>query len=135
MRCNMHCCCWTAVLCLFACTGWGALLTQHLTTGNRHSHSEQRRRPSTPTLQSNCELSCTQPLPDNKLAFPPYSIHNLHNRLPLGSKTLPMTAQHVDGQLQYNTHNLYGLSETAATHWALGQVTGKRPFILSRCVA
>lgn len=118
---------------MFACTGLQALLTQHLAT--RHSHSEQRQRPSTPTLQTNCELSCTQPSPGNKLAFPPYSIHNLHNRLPLGSKTLPMTAQHVDGQLQYNTHNLYGLSEAAATHWALEQVTRKRPFILSRFVA
>lgn len=85
-----------------------------------------------PALQTNCELSCTPPNPDNKLAFPPYAINNLHNKVPLGSKTLPMTAQHVDGQLQYNTHNLYGLSEAAATRAALKQITGKRPFLLSR---
>jgi alpha-glucosidase (family GH31 glycosyl hydrolase) len=45
-----------------------------------------------------------------------------------------MSAKHVDGQLQYNTHNLYGLSEAAATQWALQEITGKRPFILTRWV-
>lgn len=84
-------------------------------------------------MQNDCELVCRQPSPDNKLAFPPYAINNLHNKVALGSKTLPMTAQHADGQLQYNTHNLYGLSEAAATRWALKNITGRRPFILSRC--
>lgn len=83
-------------------------------------------------MQNDCELNCRPPSADNKLAFPPYSINNLQNRVSLGSKTLPMTAQHVDGELQYNTHNLYGLSEAAATRWALQQITGQRPFILSR---
>jgi hypothetical protein len=86
-------------------------------------------------VPTNCETQCKQPSPGSKVAYPPYAIHNLgHTKAALGSKAMPMSARHVDGQLQYNTHNLYGLSEAAATRWALQQITGKRPFILTRWV-
>jgi alpha-glucosidase (family GH31 glycosyl hydrolase) len=49
--------------------------------------------------------------------------------------TIGMTARHADGTLEYDAHNLYGLSEAAATAPAVADVTGKRPFILSRWAA
>lgn len=62
---------------------------------------------------------------------PPYRVNNAHGQL-LGHNTIGTTAAHADGSLEYNTHNLYGLSEAVATHAALQKVTGKRPFILTR---
>eukprot|EP00736_Rhodelphis_marinus_P000283 Rmarinus@m.21614 len=52
--------------------------------------------------------------------------------------TLSMTARHYgnDGygkhSLEYNYHNLYGTNEANATASALRQVTGERPFVLTR---
>lgn len=65
---------------------------------------------------------------------PPYSISNGDWLAPLGFHSIPVTALHSDGTAEYDAHNLYGLSEAAATHAALRRITGKRPFILSRCV-
>jgi hypothetical protein len=36
------------------------------------------------------------------------------------------------GGLHYDLHNLYGLTETIATNFAVKQIRGKRPFIISR---
>ncbi len=65
---------------------------------------------------------------------PPYSISNNNVRLPLSFRTLPVTGRHYDGSLQYNTHNLYGLSQAAATARALLTLHNgtKRPFVLTR---
>eukprot|EP00775_Hariotina_reticulata_P012669 gene12669-12796_t len=81
---------------------------------------------------ANCDLICTAPARDDKLSHPTYAINNLQQRTPLGSKTLPVTAKHPDGQLEYDAHNLYGLAEAAATFDALKQINGRRPFVLSR---
>eukprot|EP00775_Hariotina_reticulata_P010719 gene10719-10875_t len=49
----------------------------------------------------------------------------------LGTKTLPASALGVEGSRHYDTHNLYGLSQAAATHAALVSVMKQRPFLLS----
>ena len=53
---------------------------------------------------------------------PPYAIANNNVRLPLSFRTLPTTARHHDGTLQYDAHNLYGLSQAAVTARALRRV-------------
>ena len=53
---------------------------------------------------------------------PPYSIANNNVRLPLSFRAIPVTARHHDGALQYDTHNLYGLSHAAATYRALDTI-------------
>ena len=62
---------------------------------------------------------------------PPYRINNAHGQL-LGHNTIGTTTTHADGSLEYDAHNLYGLSEAVATHAALEKIIGKRPFILTR---
>lgn len=63
---------------------------------------------------------------------PPYEISHGNQRLPLGVNTIGVTVQHVDSSFQYDTHNIYGLSEAAVTASAIADITGKRPFLLSR---
>ncbi len=68
------------------------------------------------------------------LRNPPYKIHNGGDaRNPLGTKTMPVTASNLDGTLQYDTHNVYGLAEAKATQAALMAIKQTRPFILTRC--
>ncbi|KAL0046727.1 hypothetical protein WJX82_008470 [Trebouxia sp. C0006] len=85
-----------------------------------------------------CQLTCDTPEDLAKLTpqqqlyrDPPYRINNANGQL-LGHNTIGTTATHADGSLEYNAHNLYGLSEAVATHSALEKITGKRPFILTR---
>lgn len=87
---------------------------------------------------NDCQLICDTEADVAKLTpqqqlyrEPPYRINNAHGQL-LGHNTIGTTATHADGSLQYNAHNLYGLSEAVATHAALERITGKRPFILTR---
>ncbi|XP_057662919.1 lysosomal alpha-glucosidase-like [Diorhabda carinulata] len=46
-------------------------------------------------------------------------------------KTLCMAAKHYAG-LHYNVHNLYGLTEAIVTSFALAEIRGKRPMVISR---
>lgn len=62
---------------------------------------------------------------------PPYRIGNGFGAL--GTRTVSMGATHHDGALQWDTHNLYGLSEGIATASAVAAITRQRPFVLSRC--
>lgn len=77
-----------------------------------------------------CCLSCKTVDTSNKYDFPPYVPHV--SKGSLGTKTVPMSVTHENGLKEYNTHNLFGLMESVATHKALSNIIGKRPFVLSR---
>ena len=63
---------------------------------------------------------------------PPYKINNGNQQLNVSFKTLPVSAAHYDGSLEYNMHNLYSIYETIATADALQTLRGRRQFILTR---
>ena len=48
-------------------------------------------------------------------------------------QTIAPTARYLDGELEYNRHNLFGLSTVIGSYKALNTIIpNKRPFILSR---
>lgn len=64
---------------------------------------------------------------------PPYKINNQGSKAPLNTKTLDMDAVHYGGVLEYDAHNLFGLTEAIATRNALETIrSGVRSFVLSR---
>lgn len=50
----------------------------------------------------------------------------------LHTQAMSVLATHHDGSVQYNAHQLYGISSASTVAEAVGQVLGKRPFVLSR---
>lgn len=89
---------------------------------------------------TSCALECTPPDDSNTLAHPPYRLASGVSKpgdapQPLGFRTLPMSARGVDGTRHYDSHNLYGMGQAAATRDALVHITRKRPFVLTRCAA
>jgi alpha-glucosidase len=88
-------------------------------------------------MLSTCVMKCEQPEASNSLAFPPYSIQNYKGpgqprEAPLSSNAISPTAKHADGSLEYDAHNLYGAAMAKSHYEAAVEVTGKRPFLVSR---
>ncbi|KAJ8627324.1 hypothetical protein MRB53_020631 [Persea americana] len=50
----------------------------------------------------------------------------------INARTIPASTLQFGNLTEYNVHNLYSLLESKATNAALINVTGKRPFVLSR---
>ena len=74
-------------------------------------------------------LAVVSAAPAVQVDAPPYSIANNNVRLPLSFRAIPVTARHYDGSLQYDTHNIYGLSQAAATYRALNSTyNGRLPY-------
>ena len=64
---------------------------------------------------------------------PPYAINNFGSQAPLNTKTLDMDALYLDNRvLEYDAHNLFGISEAMATSNALEDLIDKRSFVISR---
>ncbi|XP_015792613.1 lysosomal alpha-glucosidase-like [Tetranychus urticae] len=67
------------------------------------------------------------PCPNNSYEYPPYT----PGIQPLNNNTICMSCKQHGG-LHYDVHSLFGLLETVATYEAVKNITGIRPFILSR---
>ncbi|ETL39223.1 hypothetical protein L916_09388 [Phytophthora nicotianae] len=82
------------------------------------------------TTMTICCLNCT----DNENSYdnPPFAINSADNHDAIYSKGISTTALQYGGLRQYDTHNLYGISESIVTNSVLEKLTNKRSFVLSR---
>ncbi|KAF8399134.1 hypothetical protein HHK36_014999 [Tetracentron sinense] len=78
-----------------------------------------------------CCLDCKN-ITKTRWDDPPYKINASGIQAPIGYKTIATSAVHYNGVLEYDAHSLYGFSHAVATHKALQELEGKRPFVLSR---
>ncbi|KAI1711649.1 glycosyl hydrolases family 31 domain-containing protein [Ditylenchus destructor] len=98
--------------------------------GTNEEHPWYFDNPDHPNIT---QLKCKTEGPYAYLEVPPYPTANIWRSKDdiLCSKTLCMSAKTGDLFL-YDTHNLYGWSETVATDEALKKSTGKRGAVISR---
>ncbi|KAF8062769.1 alpha-glucosidase [Scenedesmus sp. PABB004] len=90
-------------------------------------------------FRTSCQMRCEAPPADNTLEHPPYAIANFGQSgqpedrgAALGWKTISPSAKHANGAREYDAHNLYGTSMAWAHYNSVAEVTGKRPFLLTR---
>ena len=76
--------------------------------------------PAPGASQTDCCLVCSTVDSANTLDFPPYAISNIKGKL--ATKTVAMSAKHYGNITEYDSHNLYGLTEQIATAAALTEV-------------
>lgn len=81
---------------------------------------------------TNCYLQCPDVSNHTKFDIPGYTINHNGDYQGLGYRTAAMTVKHYDGNIEYNVHNLYGISESKATNEAMTTIRNKRAFVLSR---
>lgn len=84
------------------------------------------------STQTTCCITCSTVDATNKYDFPSYKINNHQGNGLIGARTVAPSSWHYNNVSEYNTHNLFGLTEQIATHAALSAVRGERPFVLSR---
>ncbi|CAM6084914.1 unnamed protein product [Calypogeia fissa] len=85
------------------------------------------------TILTTCFLNCSSTFPSGSIYDnPPYSINAADGHVNLGTKTIEIDARHDGGEIEYNTHNMYGFTEAISTNKALISALNKRPFVLAR---
>jgi alpha-glucosidase len=88
-------------------------------------------QPQIPLNARQGDLGDKKGLPDRNVFNPAYRINNKQGDL--SDNTLYTNITNRDGTLQYDTHNMYGLTMAKATYASMLAIhPGKRPFVLTR---
>ncbi|KAG2796611.1 Alpha-glucosidase, partial [Phytophthora cactorum] len=82
------------------------------------------------TTMTICCLNCSDN--GNNYGNPPFALNNAGSHDAIYNKGISTTALQYGDLRQYDTHNLYGISESIMTNAVLEELTNKRSFVLSR---